>query len=192
MKPFQSLTVGGQARRLRQLAINALASYDLDVARFRLVTNDMNGIFRIDTTDSRKFILRVTAPEGGHTFDHVTAELDWLAALARDTDLSVSCPVPARDGSLVVESSADGVPEPRFCKIFSWVDGKNLVEDMSETNIAKLGELSARLHVHALTYHPPTELSLLQFNRVFPFSEAVVLFEDRKSTRLNSSHLRLW
>jgi Ser/Thr protein kinase RdoA (MazF antagonist) len=181
MKLFQSLTVGGQARRLRQLAINALASYDLDVARFRLITNDMNGIFRIDTTDGRKFILRVTAPEGGHILDHVTAEMDWLAALARDTDLSVPRPLPTRDGSLVVTTSADGVPEPRMCEIFFWVDGKNLVEDMSEVNLAKLGELSARLHAHALNYHPPTELSLLRFDRVFPFTEPVVLFEERFS-----------
>jgi Ser/Thr protein kinase RdoA (MazF antagonist) len=182
MKPYPTLTVRGQARRLRQLAMNALASYDLDVARLRLVTNDVNGIFRIDTADGRKFILRVTAPEEGHTLDHVTAEMNWLAALARDTDLSVSRPLPTKGGSLVVEASADGVPEPRLCEIFSWVDGKNLIEDMSESNIAKLGELSARLHAHALTYHPPTELSLLRFDRVFPFSESVVLFEDRFST----------
>jgi Ser/Thr protein kinase RdoA (MazF antagonist) len=181
MKPFQSLTVGGQARRLRQLAIHALASYDLDVARFRLITNDVNGIFRIDTTDGRKFILRVTAPEGGHTLDHVTAEMDWLAALARDTDLSVPRPLPNRNGSLVVTAEADGVPEPRLCEIFSWVDGKNLADDMSEVNLAKLGELSAKLHAHALTYHPPKELSLLRFDRVFPFTEAVVLFEERFS-----------
>jgi Ser/Thr protein kinase RdoA (MazF antagonist) len=80
-----------------------------------------------------------------------------------------------------VESSADGVPEPRLCEIFSWVDGKNLVEDMSEANIAKLGELSAQLHAHALAYHPPAELSLLRFDRVFPFTESVVLFEKRFS-----------
>jgi Ser/Thr protein kinase RdoA (MazF antagonist) len=173
--------MGGQARRLRQLAINALASYNLDVARFRLITNDMNGIFRIDTTDGKRFVLRVTTPEGGHILDHVTAEMDWLAALSRDTDLSVPHPLPTREDSLVVTASADGVAEPRLCEIFSWVDGKNLVEDMSEVNLAKLGELSARLHTHALTYHPPTELSLLRFDRVFPFSEAVVLFDERLS-----------
>ncbi len=182
MKPFQSLTVVGQAHRLRQLAIKALASYDLDIARFRLITNDMNGIFRIDTTDGRRFVLRVTAPEGGHILDHVIAEMDWLAALARDTDLSVPRPFPTKDGSLVVAASADGVPEPRLCEIFSWVDGKNLVEDMSEANLAKLGELSARLYAHALTYRPLSNLSMLRFDRVFPFAEPVVLFEERFST----------
>ena len=192
MKPYPTLTVRGQARRLRHLAMNALASYDLDVARLRLVTNDVNGIFRIDASDGRKFILRVTAPEEGHTLEHVSAEMDWLAALARDTDLNVPRPLPARDGSLVVETGADGVPELRLCEIFSWVDGKNLVEDLSESNIARLGELSAKLHAHALTYHPPRELSLLRFDRVFPFSEPVVLFEDRFSTLFTPERLAIY
>ena len=178
MKPFSSLTIRGQARRLRQLALNALSHYELDVSRLRLVTNDMNGIFRIDTRDGEKYILRVTIPEGGHTLDHVAAEMDWLAALARDTNLSVPRPLPAKDGSFVVEAGADGVPEARLCEVFSWVDGKDLDKDMSESNIFKLGELMAGLHAHALTYHPPSELSLLRFDRVFPFPEPVVLFDE--------------
>lgn len=181
MKPYTALTVRGQARRLRALAYEALQHYDLDVARLRLVTNDMNGIFRVDTRTGQKYILRVTLPEGGHNHDHVAAEMDWLSALARDTTLSVPRPLAARDGSFVVEASAPGVPEARFCAIFSWVPGKNLAEHMSLTNISKLGELMARLHVHALTYHPPDSLSLLRFDRVFPFPEPVVLFDERFS-----------
>lgn len=177
MKPFSSLTVRGQARRLRTLALNALTCYDLELARLRLVSNDMNGIFRLDTLDGRKFILRVTLPQGGHNLDHVAAEMDWLAALARDTDLSVPVPLPAKDGSLVVEAAAAGVPEPRLCAVFSWVPGKDLVEDMSTANIARLGELMARLHSHALSYRPPAGLSLLRFDQVFPFPEPVVLFD---------------
>lgn len=180
-KPYSSLTVRGQARRLRQLALNALTHYDLDVARLRLVTNDMNGIFRIDTREGQKFILRVTVPEGGHSLDHVAAEMDWLAALARDTNLSVPRPLPAKDGSLVVEAGAGGVPEARLCEVFSWVEGNDLAEDMSASNISKLGELMAGLHAHASTYHPPSELSLLRFDRVFPFPEPVVLFDEQFS-----------
>lgn len=180
-KPYSVLSVRGQARRLRELALNALAYYELDVVHLRLVTNDMNGIFRVDTRDGQKYILRVTLPEGGHNLDHVAAEMDWLAALVRDTDLSVPRPLPAKDGSLVVEAGAGGVPEARLCAIFSWVSGNDLAEDMSAVNIYKLGELMARLHTHALTFHPLSELFLLRFDRVFPFPEPVVLFDEQFS-----------
>jgi Ser/Thr protein kinase RdoA (MazF antagonist) len=178
MKPYASLTEHGQARCLRRLALNALQQYPLEVARLRLVSNDFNGIFRVDTLDGQKFILRVTLPEGGHTLDHVTAEMDWLAALARDTDLSLPRPLPARDGRLVVEAQAEGVPQPRLCEVFSWVPGKDLAEDMSTANIARLGELMAQLHLHARDYQPPKQPSLLRFDRPFPFPEPVVLFDE--------------
>ena len=177
MKPYRTLTERGQARRLQPLAWNALQQYDLDVARLRLVTNDLNGIFRLDTSRGEKYILRVTLPEGGHTRDHVTAEMHWLRALARDTGLSVPRPLPARDGALVVEAEAPGVPQPRLCAVFSWVPGSDLAEHLSPANLAKLGELMARLHQHALTYRPPAGLELLHYARVFPFPEPVILFE---------------
>jgi len=178
MKPFSSLTERGQALRLRQLALHALTQYALDVSRVRLITNDMNGIFRVDTMDGRKFVLRVTLPEGGHTLDHVSAEMDWLAALSRETDLSVPEPLPSKNGDLVVETGVNGVPEPRLCVVFSWVPGKDLAEDLTPENISKLGALMARLHQHALTYQLPSQLSLLKFDQVFPFPEPVLLFED--------------
>lgn len=179
MKPFQTLTQRGRARRLRQLALHALELYDLDVARLCLVTNDMNGIFRVETHLGEKWILRVTLPEGGHTRDHVTAEMDWLSALARDTDLSVPHPLPARDGGLLVEAGAVGVPEPRLCEIFSWVPGTDLANRLTPANMARLGTLSARLHEHARNFILQRECEILHFDRVFPFPEPVVLFEAR-------------
>ncbi len=177
MKAYTDLTERGQARRLRPLALNALAQYDLPVARLRLITNSFNGIFRLDTRGGDKFVLRITWPPGGHTRDHVTAEMDWLAALARDTLLHVPRPLAARDGAFIVEASAPGVPEPRLCQVFSWVPGVNLAKHITPANLFKLGALMAGLHQHALAYRPDPNLDLLRFNRVIPFSEPLLLFE---------------
>lgn len=178
MRAYATLTLRGQARRLRHLAWNALQLYDLDVVRLHLLTNSFNGIFRVETSAGEKLILRVTLPEGGHDLDHVAAEMDWLAALAGDTSLSVPRPLPARDGKLIVVAAAPGVPQPRLCEIFSWLPGKNLAEDLSEVNTASLGKLLARLHQHAGSYQPPAKLNLLRFDRPFPFPEPVVIFDN--------------
>ena len=179
MKPYLQLTDRGRARRLRRLALNALEQYDLAVERVRLIDNGFNAIFRLDTHGGEKYVLRVTLPEGGHTRAHVAAEMDWLAALARDTDLSLPRPYPARDGSLVVEAAASGVPEARLCEVFSWVPGSDLADHLTPENMASFGELSARLHLHARAYQPPNGEALLRFDRVFPFPEPVILFEPR-------------
>ncbi len=179
MRSFQDLTERGRVRRLRCLVFNALEHYDLVPTRVRLITNHMNGIFRVDEGMGNKWILRVTLPEGGHTRDHVAVEMDWLSALARETSLKVPRPLPARDGRLVIETGARGVPEPRFCAIFSWVPGSNLADHLEPANLLRLGELSASLHAHSRTYRPPAGLELLAFDRVFPFHDPVILFEPR-------------
>ncbi len=49
IKQYSELTVHGQARRLREMAISAIGHYNLDVARIRLITNDFNAIFRFQS-----------------------------------------------------------------------------------------------------------------------------------------------
>ena len=60
MQPFQSLSERGQARRLRRMAFQTLQTYDLDVDRVRLITNNLNAIFRLDSHHGDKYILRET------------------------------------------------------------------------------------------------------------------------------------
>ena len=107
MKDFEELTNRGRARRLRRLALSALADYDLPIARFRLVTNSFNGIFRLDTAMGEKYIVRVCLPEERFLVE-IQSEMAWLAALRRDTDLAVPEPVPTRTGALVTTATAPG------------------------------------------------------------------------------------
>ena len=178
MKPYSSLTTTGQARRLKRMAIRALEQYDLPVERLSLITNDFNGIFRIDTTDRRKFVLRVTLPEGGHDRQAVQAEMAWLEALGRETGLSVPSPLTTRSGDLLVEVEAQGVPEPRLCAIFNWMPGVNLAKRLSPENLFHLGALMARLHQHALNFHLPGKWKIPYYDRVFPYPEPILLFEE--------------
>lgn len=178
LRPYFDLTGRGRALRLRRLALKALEQYDLDVTHVRLITNEFNGIFRVDTTTSDKYVLRVTLPEGGHDLDAVNGEMAWLDALSRDTDLSVPRPLAARNGQLVVEAESAGVPQPRLCAVFGWVPGTNLANHLTPENVSRLGELSARLHAHAATFKPPVGFTALRFDKVFPFPEPIVLFQD--------------
>ncbi len=174
--PYSELTVRGQARRLRRLAMKALALYDLRVERLRLITNDFNGIFRLDTDAGERCVLRVTLPEGGHDRGSVSAEMAWLDALSRDTDLRVPRPLAARSGEMVVEVADDGVPEPRLCAIFGWAPGTNLADHLDPAHLVKLGRLASQLHAHAATFHQT--LDTFRYDRVFPFPEPVILFDD--------------
>jgi Ser/Thr protein kinase RdoA (MazF antagonist) len=178
MKGFYELTNRGRALRLRRLAFAALEHYDLDVGRVRLVTNDFNGIFRVDTGDGQRYILRICLPEGGHTLAEIRSEMMWLAALRRDTDLGVPEPLATCEGTLVTTVEAPGVPEARHCVVFGWMPGPDLAEKLTTDNVRKLGELAAQLHQHASGFRPPEGFRLKTRDRIFPFGEPEVLFED--------------
>lgn len=179
MRDFYTLTERGRARRLRGLAFKALEHYDLSMARLRLITNGTNGIFRVDTTDGQKFVLRVClAGEIGHSAAQLNSEMLWLAALGRDTDLTVPMPLPARSGDLFVTASAPGVPEPRHCVVFGWVPGQDISERLTAPHIEKWGAFAARLHAHGAAFQPPPEFQIVRYDRPFPFDEPVVLFDE--------------
>lgn len=177
MKDFAQLTNRGRALRLRRMALVALQRYDLDVKRVRLLSNDLNGIFRVDTSDGQKLVLRVCLPEGGHTLPEIRSEMTWLEALSRDTDLGVPEPLANRDGALVTTVEVDGVPQARHCVVFGWMPGPDLADRLTLENVQRMGELSARLHAHAATFSPPPGFSIKTADSVFPFGDDVVLFD---------------
>jgi len=176
-KAFDDLTERGRARRLRALAFNALDNYDLDCRRLELVTNHLNGIFKVETS-GKSWILRVSTPEGGHTRSHIEAETAWLSALARETRISVPRPLPACDGSIVISASASGVPEERFCCVFSWVPGVDLASRLTYENIRSQGRLMAQLHEHTKTFQFSDKRDILVFDKVFYFPEPLVIFDE--------------
>ncbi|MCB9135788.1 MAG: phosphotransferase [Anaerolineales bacterium] len=176
-QPFSTLSHRGQVRRLRTLALRALAQYPLDLRRVRLIQYAYNAIFRVDTVDGQKYVIRINLPNA-RSLAQIQAEMAWLAALGRDTSLKVPIPLPNRDGELVTTANAPGIPEPRHCAVFSWVPGKDLVHDMRPENFRQVGVLTAQLHNHAETFVPPAGFFLRKMDNVFPFDHGNFLEHD--------------
>ncbi len=182
MRDFYELTPAGRARRTRRVALRALAGYDLDVRTVRLLTNETNGVFRIEAADGQRYVLRVgRGGHIGHSTSQVRSETEWLTALARDSDLRIPVPVPNSVGDTVTEVETDGVPDRRNCVLFRWLPGRVLDRALSSANLAAYGELAARLHEHAGAFDPSPAFDIVRYDRVFPFDEPVVLFDEARS-----------
>ena len=184
LKDFYQLTTRGRARRLRQMALIALRRYDLDLKSLRLLTNETNCIFRVDTIREEKFVLRITDPLGAHSIEEIRSEMAWLTALRKDTDLGVPEPVTTRKGEMVITIEIDDVPEPRHCALFHWLPGVDLSDRLTKENMYKLGAFTALLHIHAATFTPPRGFRVRMLDKVFPYSdpdfpdvEPIILFD---------------
>lgn len=186
---FYRLTYRGRARRLRAVAVTALEQYDLQVERMALLSNETNAVFRVVDVEGHSHVLRVgRGGHIGHSLDQVRSETQWLRALAADTDLRIPTPITNRHGSSVTRVELDGVPHIRNCVLFTWLPGRLLDEDLTGANLEAYGALAARLHQHAAGFHPPPGFSIIRYDRVFPFDQPVVLFDERQARFVSSDH----
>ena len=192
MQDFHTLSERGRARRLRKVVSAALENFPLEFVRLRLITNSQNGVFRLDARDGSKYVMRVFLPQT-HALEGIHLETAWLEALQHDTDLLLPSPIPTRSGEFFCQVCAPGVPEARYCVLFSWVPGRTLDESLNLENMQRFGALAARLHQHAVTFQPPAELKIrYRYDRVFPFDEPVLLFEPEYAHLLPPLRLEIF
>jgi Ser/Thr protein kinase RdoA (MazF antagonist) len=140
MQAFVDLTYAGQAGRLRRFGQTALIDFGVGDAHLKLLAHSQNTTFRVTLPNQRaesapagpylanQFLLRVHgADRHGPQLDSraaIAAELAWLAALRRDTQLAVPEPMPTTDGGFTTLVHAVELPQPRVCSLLRWLDGK--------------------------------------------------------------------
>jgi len=184
-RPFGDLTPAGQQRRLARLAADALAAYDLRVAGVRVHASGTNLLYRVLTDAGERLILRMAVP-GWRTLADLQAEAAWLEALSRDTDIGAPAVVRARDGEPVRAMTAPGVPGTWHATLMTWVEGRSLAHHLDATNLARLGELFARLHLHGQAWTPPAGFSRRRFEAFLSRGEPDALFEGGAIDELGS------
>ncbi|MFN8518643.1 MAG: phosphotransferase [Chloroflexota bacterium] len=129
----------------------ALPAYGRDPgAPLRLLSVSENATWLV--RDERPMVLRVHRP-GYHTLRAIESELDWVAALRRDTAVRTPVPIPAADGRRVVGAMVDG----RMLLVDAWqvVPGMTLEQTPGVSSVAAVGALMARMHEQAMGWSPP-------------------------------------
>jgi Ser/Thr protein kinase RdoA (MazF antagonist) len=135
------------------IAQRALADYDLSPdATLRLLNLSENATYLVEDGDSQS-ILRVHREEY-HQPHEIESELDWLAALRADSDVTVPTVLPTRDGRRVVTVDAAGTP--RHVVHFEMVGGAEPDEEsLTLDDFHTLGRITAALHEHSQRWARP-------------------------------------
>jgi Ser/Thr protein kinase RdoA (MazF antagonist) len=166
LRSFEQLTERGQILRLRRLAEQVLQEYDLPVKRISFLARFTNFLFRVETVNGEKYVLRIYSDHDSTIVENRT-EVFWLNALQRDTDLRVVKPVKRRDGETITLTSLPGIPPERRCVLFSWVPGRPLEEHPTPALYYQFGEMMARLHDHSSRLTLPPDIHPKRWDKVF-------------------------
>jgi Ser/Thr protein kinase RdoA (MazF antagonist) len=154
MQSFETLTNAGQLRRLRRLAVVALEAYDLHEPRLTALMHGDNTTFRVDLASGERYVLRIHRSIG-KTPEMVRSELLWLAALQQEAALVAPTPVLTRAGELLTIAGVAGVPEPRICVLFGWINGRFLEHGLTPTHLKRVGAFMARLQLSGARFELP-------------------------------------
>ena len=117
-----------------------------------------NKVYLVTDPDRRdRYVIRINSGRlAYHAPPSIAAELTWLMALRRDTDIVVPEVLRARDGSLVQTVSAPDLDKPRHAVVYSFLSGTEPPEDALLPGFERLGEISARMHLHVKSWEPPS------------------------------------
>jgi len=163
---------------MRSLAVKALREYDLRVQWIKFLADDTNISFKVRSVDDANYVLRIYSDEET-TLTENQAEVFWLKALKRDTDLKFTEPVLRVDGEGITLASVPGVPGEKRCILFTWVPGRVLENSLNTQNYYKLGVTMAKLHDHAETLKPlPTIIQPKKWDRAFYYPDEPVVYND--------------
>ena len=138
-----------------RLAQASLARWGMSPrAQARMVNYSENITYLVDDPDSgARAVLRLHRP-GYHSDAAIHSELAWLAALRSEAGVEVPQALPAHDGSILQVLHSDELPQPRRAALFSYLDGSEPAGELGPS-FEQLGEITARLHLHAQGWRPP-------------------------------------
>jgi Ser/Thr protein kinase RdoA (MazF antagonist) len=177
---------GARRERQRQLFGDAPERFGVPDARLTPLRSGFTDVFHVASPSRGEFALRAyrlprvdedalrrdprlrTGP-GLRSPETLRAQLSWLRALGRETDLRVPEPVPADDGSLVVRVPYGAASEPRHCVLLRWLPGRGKKEELGPEDLARLGSYMARMHEHAAHYPVPEDAPLPRWDWSWPF-----------------------
>src|SRR5882762_3997780 len=112
-----------------------------------------------DPKVSQELVLRVHRI-GYSSAEEIRSELEWMRALRRDGVIDTAAPLPGSDGELVQTLTSPSGRPSRYAVAFERLPGKEPEAGADAPRwFERLGELTARMHVHARSWALPAEFS---------------------------------
>jgi Ser/Thr protein kinase RdoA (MazF antagonist) len=164
MSGFDELSHERQLQCLLDVASKATAHYDLPAGVTpSLINLSENATYKIeDPASDKKWALRVHR-EGYHSPKAIASELAWLIALRRGKVVTTPVPISGKDRKLIQSVAHPMMQRPRNVVLFEWETGfePGIGDEELAGPLEILGELTARMHIHARAWKRPPDFERL-------------------------------
>lgn len=175
MKSFDQVTQTTQRTWLKQLAEAALGRYGIENAKLKIISTPSSTVFRVDAVNQR-YVLRVNSEPSDRWLKWTEAELLWLLAIKRDTNLSVPEPIAALNGTFVHKVYTNKIPEGRLVTLLRWMPGQSISKRPVPDLVRQIGAFMAQLHNHTEQFSLPENI-----NRPHTKWNKLLYWQDRQN-----------
>ncbi len=136
---FAEKTYLGQVRHLRNLALNAIKLFPIDLEKLHFINHGENTTFKVTAACGSRFLLRIHRANY-HSPQAIGEELQWLKLL-QNKGFAVPEPVCSHIGELLTEVEYRGLN--RQCSLLKWVEGRFVEKSISPGHLFQAGKLLA-------------------------------------------------
>lgn len=142
--------------RLEKLARLALRGYPVAPdAELTLLNVSENATYLVDDPRAgQRSVLRLHRL-GYHEPAEISSELAWLDALRSDAGIRTPRVIPDLAGRRLLALDEEGAAEPRHAVMFEWLPGIEPPAHSLVDSFEELGQITARMHEHALSWPRP-------------------------------------
>jgi Ser/Thr protein kinase RdoA (MazF antagonist) len=142
------------------LAASALRGFGIAADAVVFLEHNSGAAYRVESVDAGRLLLKVHAPQGDGealSADAVHGGLQWLAAMAHQTEIPVQTPLADPAGALLPTVHFRGLS--LACSLQRWLDGHH-VEALSSAQARGVGELLGRWHTFSEHHAPDGEVAV--------------------------------
>lgn len=139
---------------LESICHTALRQCSIFHAELEFISDTGNVIFRA-TVASQAYSIRVCQQNWTHF--ELMGELHWLWNLTKNSDLIVPSPISTKSGDWVQEIALPDSEKQFQVIIFDWIPGEIVGTNIDEETARQVGNLMAKLHIHATTFDLPND-----------------------------------
>ena len=176
---FFELPESEQITELTGFASIVLDAYEFSVESIESINYEYNATFKVSTTDSKNFALRININSPRST-ENIRAEVAWVQFLQDVNGIHTATPIANKDGQFITNLSHARSGRELNCILYSWLEGEEIGDEPTIEQLRILGQTMALMHNASKDFILPKDSALPSFHDPFWETEDFLLSDKSK------------
>jgi Ser/Thr protein kinase RdoA (MazF antagonist) len=176
-----------QIDSLKNFALMVLENYQISVKSIEMINYENNATFKITTTDETNYAFRISV-NSPRSKANIEAEVAYVKFLNNSDLIKTARPISNKQESYITTFFHQEIGRDLNCVVYSWLDGVDVGDDPTPTQMQALGAAMANMHNLSVDFVLPDNSQTPTFND--PFWGSPDLLRGKES-QLSVEHKKL-